>query len=135
MMVVCYPGVLQVYAEHRRDACRVWCPWLISPVSTRIYDMFSSEKFPQYCSNLAAGLMPNLVPAYSKKDCFKKRRDWKKFNTYFDEKTIRSAWDYFIRDEHGIKKEFHKSLGLEWDEEPWKKRPTLDVSTTKLVHY
>ncbi|KAJ9589911.1 hypothetical protein L9F63_016972 [Diploptera punctata] len=36
-----------------------------------------------------AGLMPNIAPANSKKDP-KKRRQWKKFNTYFDETTI---WD------------------------------------------
>lgn len=35
-----------------------------------------------------AGLMPNLAPKWSKMDP-KRRRDWKKFNTYFDEKTIR----------------------------------------------
>lgn len=80
------------------------------------------------------GLMPNLVPAYSKKDCFKKRRDWKKYNTYFDENTI-SVFDEFYRDKHGIKEKFHKSLGLQWDAEPWKTRHQLDVSTKKLVHY
>lgn len=31
--------------------------------------------------------MPNLTPARSKKDPTKRYR-WKKFNTYFDEKTI-----------------------------------------------
>lgn len=35
-----------------------------------------------------AGLMPNLTPAASKKDP-KKRRQWKKFNKYFDETTIK----------------------------------------------
>ncbi|RLU20034.1 hypothetical protein DMN91_006640 [Ooceraea biroi] len=35
-----------------------------------------------------AGLMPNLAPEKSKKDP-KRRRDWKKFNTYYDEKTIK----------------------------------------------
>lgn len=35
-----------------------------------------------------AGLMPNLTPENSKKDP-KKRYGWKKFNKYFDEKTIR----------------------------------------------
>ncbi|XP_012254738.2 39S ribosomal protein S18a, mitochondrial [Athalia rosae] len=35
-----------------------------------------------------AGLMSNLTPATSKKDP-KRRWDWKKFNTYFDETTIR----------------------------------------------
>lgn len=35
-----------------------------------------------------AGLMPNLAPHWSKKDP-KKRYGWKKFNKYFDEKTIR----------------------------------------------
>ncbi|CAG5045360.1 unnamed protein product [Parnassius apollo] len=34
-----------------------------------------------------AGLMINLTPSYCHKDP-KKRRDYKKFNTYFDEKTI-----------------------------------------------
>ncbi|KAF4528139.1 hypothetical protein B566_EDAN011155 [Ephemera danica] len=34
-----------------------------------------------------AGLMPNLAPAWSKKDP-QKRSNWKKFNTYFDESTI-----------------------------------------------
>lgn len=34
-----------------------------------------------------AGLMMSLTPANCKRDP-KKRRDWKKFNTYFDEKTI-----------------------------------------------
>ncbi|XP_013194297.1 large ribosomal subunit protein mL66 [Amyelois transitella] len=34
-----------------------------------------------------AGLMINLTPAYCRKDP-KKRRDYKKFNTYFDEATI-----------------------------------------------
>ncbi|CAH0398211.1 unnamed protein product [Chilo suppressalis] len=34
-----------------------------------------------------AGLMINLTPAYCKKDP-RKRKDYKKFNTYFDEKTI-----------------------------------------------
>ncbi|XP_041979628.1 28S ribosomal protein S18a, mitochondrial [Aricia agestis] len=34
-----------------------------------------------------AGLMINLTPSYCKKDP-KKRRDYKKFNTYFDESTI-----------------------------------------------
>ncbi|KAJ8722253.1 hypothetical protein PYW08_004655 [Mythimna loreyi] len=34
-----------------------------------------------------AGLMINLTPDYCKKDP-KKRRDYKKFNTYFDERTI-----------------------------------------------
>ncbi|KAL0838616.1 hypothetical protein ABMA28_016702 [Loxostege sticticalis] len=34
-----------------------------------------------------AGLMINLTPAWCKKDP-KKRKDYKKFNTYFDEKTI-----------------------------------------------
>ncbi|XP_053609285.1 large ribosomal subunit protein mL66 [Plodia interpunctella] len=34
-----------------------------------------------------AGLMINLTPAYCNKDP-KKRRDYKKFNTYFDEATI-----------------------------------------------
>ncbi|XP_046401817.1 28S ribosomal protein S18a, mitochondrial [Ischnura elegans] len=36
-----------------------------------------------------AGLMPNLAPANSKRDP-RKRREWKKFNTYFDESTIRA---------------------------------------------
>ncbi|CAH1163776.1 unnamed protein product [Phaedon cochleariae] len=36
-----------------------------------------------------AGLMPNLNPANSKKDP-KKRFQWKKFNKYFDESTIKS---------------------------------------------
>ncbi|CAD7092859.1 unnamed protein product [Hermetia illucens] len=35
-----------------------------------------------------AGLMPNLTPENSKKDP-KKRREWKKFNKYFDENTIK----------------------------------------------
>ncbi|XP_019770952.1 28S ribosomal protein S18a, mitochondrial [Dendroctonus ponderosae] len=35
-----------------------------------------------------AGLMPNLTPAWSKKDP-KRRYRWKKFNTYFDESTIK----------------------------------------------
>ncbi|XP_070172265.1 small ribosomal subunit protein bS18 [Polyergus mexicanus] len=35
-----------------------------------------------------AGLMPNLAPKWSRKNP-KRRRDWKKFNTYFDENTIR----------------------------------------------
>ncbi|KAG7202619.1 hypothetical protein KM043_009804 [Ampulex compressa] len=35
-----------------------------------------------------AGLMPNLAPPGSKCDP-KRRHDWKKFNTYFDENTIR----------------------------------------------
>ncbi|XP_072742944.1 large ribosomal subunit protein mL66 [Anoplolepis gracilipes] len=35
-----------------------------------------------------AGLMPNLAPKWSRMDP-KRRRDWKKFNTYFDEETIR----------------------------------------------
>ncbi|KAI8129763.1 hypothetical protein FF38_14217 [Lucilia cuprina] len=35
-----------------------------------------------------AGLMPNLAPEKSKKDP-KKRYGWKKFNKYFDEKTIK----------------------------------------------
>ncbi|XP_005178094.1 large ribosomal subunit protein mL66 [Musca domestica] len=35
-----------------------------------------------------AGLMPNLTPANSKKDP-KKRFGWKKFNKYFNEKTIK----------------------------------------------
>lgn len=35
-----------------------------------------------------AGLMPNLTPSSSKRDP-KKRYGWKKFNKYFDEKTIR----------------------------------------------
>lgn len=35
-----------------------------------------------------AGLMPNLAPERSKKDP-KKRSGWRKFNKYFDEKTIR----------------------------------------------
>ncbi|KAI4498896.1 hypothetical protein M0802_006071 [Mischocyttarus mexicanus] len=37
-----------------------------------------------------AGLMPNIAPANSKNDPTK-RRDWKKFNTYFDEKTIKRS--------------------------------------------
>ncbi|KAJ8932076.1 hypothetical protein NQ314_014978 [Rhamnusium bicolor] len=35
-----------------------------------------------------AGLMPNLNPDYSHKDP-KKRYEWKKFNKYFDESTIK----------------------------------------------
>lgn len=35
-----------------------------------------------------AGLMSNITPATSKKDP-KKRRDWKKYNKYFDETTIK----------------------------------------------
>ncbi|KAH0952935.1 hypothetical protein HN011_007364 [Eciton burchellii] len=35
-----------------------------------------------------AGLMSNLTPAWSHKNP-KKRKDWKKFNTYFDEDTIK----------------------------------------------
>lgn len=35
-----------------------------------------------------AGLMPNLTPANSKKDP-KQRYGWKKFNKYFNEKTIK----------------------------------------------
>ncbi|RZC34518.1 Ribosomal S18 domain containing protein [Asbolus verrucosus] len=35
-----------------------------------------------------AGLMPNLNPSYSKKDP-KRRYQWKKFNKYFDESTIK----------------------------------------------
>ncbi|CAL1680170.1 unnamed protein product [Lasius platythorax] len=35
-----------------------------------------------------AGLMPNIAPKRSKMDP-KRRRDWKKFNTYFDEDTIK----------------------------------------------
>ncbi|XP_071453836.1 large ribosomal subunit protein mL66 [Hetaerina americana] len=36
-----------------------------------------------------AGLMPNIAPANSKRDP-RKRRQWKKFNTYFDENTIKA---------------------------------------------
>ncbi|XP_049780396.1 28S ribosomal protein S18a, mitochondrial [Schistocerca cancellata] len=35
-----------------------------------------------------AGLMPNLAPSNSKRDP-KRRLKWKKFNTYFDESTIK----------------------------------------------
>ncbi|XP_014605035.1 PREDICTED: 28S ribosomal protein S18a, mitochondrial [Polistes canadensis] len=38
-----------------------------------------------------AGLMSNLGPASSQKDP-KKRRYWKKFNTYFDESTIKRRY-------------------------------------------
>ncbi|XP_014262338.1 39S ribosomal protein S18a, mitochondrial [Cimex lectularius] len=40
-----------------------------------------------------AGLMSNLTPANSKKDP-KKRKDYKKFNTYFDESTIPLPKEY-----------------------------------------
>ncbi|XP_050294494.1 28S ribosomal protein S18a, mitochondrial [Anthonomus grandis grandis] len=36
-----------------------------------------------------AGLMPNLAPSWSKKDP-KRRYQWKKYNKYFDETTIKS---------------------------------------------
>ncbi|KAG8237418.1 hypothetical protein J437_LFUL017525 [Ladona fulva] len=36
-----------------------------------------------------AGLMPNMAPANSKKDP-RKRKQWKKWNTYFDENTIKA---------------------------------------------
>lgn len=36
-----------------------------------------------------AGLMPNLTPAYSNKDP-KQRYQWKKYNKYFDESTIKA---------------------------------------------
>ncbi|XP_015513177.1 large ribosomal subunit protein mL66 [Neodiprion pinetum] len=38
-----------------------------------------------------AGLMPNIAPANSRRDP-KRRKDWKKFNTYFDEKTIKAKF-------------------------------------------
>lgn len=37
-----------------------------------------------------AGLMPNIAPSSSKMDP-KKRRKWKKYNTYFDEATIKDV--------------------------------------------
>uniref|UniRef100_A0A0A9Y4V7 Large ribosomal subunit protein mL66 n=1 Tax=Lygus hesperus TaxID=30085 RepID=A0A0A9Y4V7_LYGHE len=40
-----------------------------------------------------AGLMSNLTPENSKKDP-KKRRQWRKFNTYFDENTITPPREY-----------------------------------------
>lgn len=72
------------------------------------------------------------MPKYSKKDCTKRRRDWKKYNTYFDENTIKTNK---FEDRHGIQEKFYESLGLKWDKEPWKNRPTLDVQPKKLVHY
>jgi len=44
-----------------------------------------------YFSSVILGLMSNLTPAWSRKDP-KKRRDWKKFNTYFDEQTIKHRY-------------------------------------------
>ncbi|XP_029172748.1 39S ribosomal protein S18a, mitochondrial [Nylanderia fulva] len=41
-----------------------------------------------------AGLMPNLAPKWSKRNP-KRRRDWKKFNTYFDENTIRHKYEIY----------------------------------------
>ncbi|XKL62172.1 hypothetical protein PGB90_002005 [Kerria lacca] len=76
-----------------------------------------------------AGLMPNYVPSYSKPNCFNKRREWKKYNTYFNENTIRIR-DSFFNDKKGIKEKFYKQMGLEWDKEPWKNRRQLDVNTS-----
>lgn len=79
--------------------------------------------------------MPNLVPSYSKKNCFKKRRDWKKYNTYFDENTIK-LWDKFYKDESGIKEAYYKLRGVEYDSEPWKKvENRLDITPRKLAFY
>ncbi|XP_033216807.1 28S ribosomal protein S18a, mitochondrial [Belonocnema kinseyi] len=39
-----------------------------------------------------AGLMPNLVPSNKKREPFE-RYKWKKFNTYYDEKTIRHRYN------------------------------------------
>lgn len=78
--------------------------------------------------------MPNYVPSYSKPNCFNKRREWKKYNTYFNENTIRIR-DSFFNDKKGIKEKFYKQMGLEWDKEPWKNRRQLDVSVQKLSFY
>jgi len=47
-----------------------------------------NEKLSIYFSSSILGLMSNLTPAWSHKNP-KKRKDWKKFNTYFDEDTIK----------------------------------------------
>lgn len=38
-----------------------------------------------------AGLMPTLAPSWSKMDP-KRRSNWKKYNTYFDENTIKQKY-------------------------------------------
>lgn len=79
--------------------------------------------------------MPNLVPKYSKPNCFKKRRDWKKYNTYFEESTINS-FDPFYRDESGIKEKWYKMRGIEFDKEPWKKKvDKIELPPKKLAMY
>lgn len=79
--------------------------------------------------------MPNLVPAYSKPNCFKKRRDWKKYNTYFDEKTIRIK-DKYYREEKGIKLNYYKERGIEFEPEPWKNKvDKIDITPRKLTFY
>ncbi|XP_065205730.1 large ribosomal subunit protein mL66 [Planococcus citri] len=85
-----------------------------------------------------AGLMPTLVPKYSKKDCFKKRRDWRKHNTYFEESTIMS-WDPLYKDESGIKEKWYKMRGIDVEKfqpEPWKNKvDKIELQPKKLTFY
>ena len=80
--------------------------------------------------------MPNLVPSYSKPNCQKRRRDYKKYNTYFDEKTIelRDHFDY-KKNSIELKKKYYEDMGVTWDKEPWKNKYQVDVSTKKLKYY
>lgn len=79
--------------------------------------------------------MPNLVPSYSKPNCQKRRREWKKYNTYFHEATIKVN-DEFDSEKNSHKKiQYYKDMGVTWDEEPWKNRHQVDVQTQKLRYF
>lgn len=78
--------------------------------------------------------MPNRVPHYSKANCFQKRRDWKKYLTYFDESTIRIK-DKFRKDKTGLKEAFYKKMGVHSEEAPRGDNLKVDISTRKLTFY
>ncbi|EFN65628.1 28S ribosomal protein S18a, mitochondrial [Camponotus floridanus] len=58
---------------------------------TRLCDVQQKRVTALVAMAQKAGLMPNLTPKSSKKNP-KRRRDWKKFNMYFDEKTIKNRY-------------------------------------------
>lgn len=69
--------------------------------------------------------MPNLVPSYSKPNCFKKRREWKKYNTYFDERTIQ-MWDRYYNDNNVAKIKYYLEKGLIKQVDNHRYEPAID---------
>lgn len=87
-MVVCYREELLDFVLNSKGDWEQWLQWhkklvFIFNLTTTKNDLLINFFY------FIKGLMPNFAPANSKKDP-KTRYQWKKYNKYFDEDTIRA---------------------------------------------